>query len=227
MKKIFLSAVIALALCSYGYAQDEEEYEEEEAPAKVVKKAPAYEEDEEEDEAPVVKKEKKKEKKSSSGDAFFGIGLDLTGAFSNDPAINLSFKLNDNMILSAIFGLQHRGETTVNAGGQETGQGDDATILAVGAAFDYFLAKKFIPFSLGGEFVYNSLPDDANTESNGEIDFGVMVGVHGEVAPNLVLSGKAGLGFVYAFGDAAGGGADYSRIDFGIAYKVYLTWYAF
>ena len=31
MKKIFLSAVIAMALCSYGYAQDEEEYEEEEA----------------------------------------------------------------------------------------------------------------------------------------------------------------------------------------------------
>ena len=226
MKKIFLSAVIAMALCSYGYAQDEEEYEEEEAPAQVTK-APAYEEEEEEEEeAPVAKKEKKKEKKSSGG-AFFGIGLDLTGAFSNDPAINLSFKLNDNMILSAIFGLQHRGETTVNAGGQEQGQGDDATVLAVGAAFDYFLAKKFIPFSLGGEFVYNSLPDDANTEGNGELEFGVMAGVHGEVAPNLVLSGKAGLGFAYAFGDAAGGGADYSRLDFGIAYKVYLTWFAF
>lgn len=228
MKKIFLSAVIALALCSYGYAQDEEEYEEEdEAPAKVEKKAAAGWDEEEEDEAPVAKKKDKKKEKKSSGGAFFGIGLDLTGAFSNDPAVNLSFKLNDDMILSAIFGLQHRGETTVNAGGQEQGQGDDATVLAVGAAFDYMLVKKFIPFSLGGEFVYNSLPDDANTEGNGELDFGVMAGVHGEVAPNLVLSGKVGLGFVYAFGDAVGGGADYSRLDFGIAYKVYLTWFAF
>ena len=226
MKKIFLSAVIALALCSYGYAQDDEEYEEEEAPAKVVKKAPADEEEEEEEEEAPVEKKKDKKKKSSGG-AFFGIGLDLTGAFSNDPAVNLAFRLNDNMILSAIFGLQHQGETTVNAGGQEQGQGDDATVLSVGAAFDYFLVRKFIPLSLGGEFVYNSLPDDANTEGNGELEFGVMAGVHGELVPNLVLSGKAGLGFVYAFGDLAGGAGDYSRLDFGIAYKVYLTWYAF
>ena len=76
MKKIFLSAVIAMALCSYGYAQDEEEYEEEEAPAQVTK-APAYEEEEEEEEAaPAPKKEKKKEKKSSGNQGFFGIGLD-------------------------------------------------------------------------------------------------------------------------------------------------------
>ena len=228
MKKIFLSAVIAMALCSYGYAQDEEEYEEEEAPAKVTK-APAYEEEEEEEEAaPVAKKaEKKKEKKSSGNQGFFGIGLDLTGAFSNDPAINFAFRLNDNMILSAIFGLQHRGETTVNANGTETGMEDDATTLSVGAAFDFIVVRNFLPFSIGGEFVYNSLPDEDNTESNSEIDFGVMAGVHGEIIPNLVLSGKAGLGFVYAFGDAAGGGADYSRMDFGIAYKVYLTWFAF
>ena len=228
MKKIFLSAVIALALCSYGYAQDEDEYEEEdEAPAKVVKKAAVEEDEEEEDEAPVAKKADKKKEKKSSGGAFFGIGLDLTGAFSNDPAVNLSFKINDDMILSAIFGLVHSGETTVNANGQENGLKDDATTLSVGAAFDYILVKKFIPFSLGGDFVYNSLPDEQNTEGNGEIEFGVLAGVHGEVAPNLVLSGKAGLGFVYAFGDQVGGTGDYSRLDFSIAYKVYLTWFAF
>lgn len=225
MKKIFLSAVIALALCSYGYAQDEEEYEEEEAPAKVVKKAPAYEEDEEEEEAaPAPKKEKKKVKKSSGDQGFFGIGLDLTGALSNDPAVNLSFRLNDDMVLSAIFGFVHAGKTTVKAAGQETDLEDDNTVLAIGAAFDYTVVKKFIPFSIGGEVVYNSPNED-----DSELDFGVMAGLHGEIIPNLVLSGKTGLAFMYNFGSNYEGqdGVDYGKITFGIAYKVYLTWYAF
>ena len=225
MKKIFLSAVIALALCSYGYAQDEDEYEEEdEAPAKVVKKAAVEEEEEEEDEAPVAKKEKKKEKKSSGG-AFFGIGLDLTGALSNDPAVNLAFRLNDDMLLSAIFGLTHTGKLTTKAAGQEADvDGTDNTALAIGAAFDYTLVKKFIPLSLGGELVYHSLNED-----DSELDIGVMAGLHGEIVPNLVLSGKAGLAFMYNFGSNYNGteGVDYSQLTFGVAYKVYLTWFAF
>ena len=225
MKKIFLSAVIALALCSYGYAQDEEEYEEEEAPAKVTK-APAYEEEEEEEEAaPVAKKaEKKKEKKASSGDqGFFGIGLDLTGMLARNNAINLTFRLNDNMLLSAIFGFQHQGETThTPKQGDEVKDGDDANQLTIGAAFDFILVKKFIPFSVGGEFAYNSLSED-----DSRIDFGVMAGLHGEIVPNLILTGKAGLGFLYNFGDEAGGNSEYSRTDFGVLYKVYLTWFAF
>lgn len=224
MKKIFLSAVIALALCSYGYAQDEEEYyEEEEAPAKVTK-APAYEEEEEEEEAaPAPKKEKKKVKKSSGDQGFFGIGLDLTGALARQNAINLTFRLNDNMMLSAIFGFQHRGETThTPKQGDEVKDGDDANQLSIGAAFDYIVAKKFIPFSVGGEFAYNSLSED-----DSRIDFGVMAGLHGEIVPNLVITGKAGLGFLYNFGDEEGGNSEYSRMDFGVLYKVYLTWFAF
>ena len=110
MKKIFLAAVTALALCSYSYAQDDEdEYEEEEAPARVVKEAPAPAPsnwDEDEDEAPVAKKADKKKaaKKSASesGNGFFGIGLDLTGMLARSNAINLTFRLNDAMMLSAI-----------------------------------------------------------------------------------------------------------------------------
>ena len=235
MKKIFLSAVIALALCSYGYAQDEDEYEEEdEAPAKVVKKAAVEEDEEEEDEAPVAKKEKKKEKKSSGDQGFFGIGLDLTGLISRQSTVNFTFRLNDNMMLSAILGFQHYGETTVTANGTDTGMQDDATILSIGAAFDYIVVQKFIPFSIGGEFIYNSLPDGAGpdavpaaTEGNSSIDIGFLAGVHGAIVPNLVLSGKAGLEIEYAFGDIVGGGGDYSHIDFGMVYKVYLTWFAF
>ena len=69
MKKMFLAAVTALALCSYSYAQDDEdEYEEDDAPAR--EEAPAIEEDD----APVAKTEKKQ----SSGDAFLGLGMGLT-----------------------------------------------------------------------------------------------------------------------------------------------------
>lgn len=227
MKKIFLSAVIALALCSYGYAQDEEEYEEEEAAPAKVAKAPAYEEEEEEDEAPAPapkKAEKKKEKKASNGDqGFFGVGLDLTGALARQTAVNLTFRLNDNMLLSAIFGFQHHGETThTPKQGDEVKDGDDANMLTIGAAFDFMLVKKFIPFSIGGEFAYNSLSED-----DSRIDFGVLAGLHGEIVPNLILTGKAGLEFLYNFGDEAGGNSEYSRLDFGVSYKVYLTWFAF
>jgi opacity protein-like surface antigen len=244
MKKIFLAAVTALALCSYSYAQDDEdEYEEEEAPARVVKEAPAPAPsnwDDDEDEAPAAKKaDKKKAAKktaSESGNGFFGIGLDLTGMLARSNAINLTFRLNDAMMLSAIFGFQHYGETTVSAGGQDQDLGDDATVLSVGAAFDYIVVQKFIPFSIGGEFIYTSLPDGAGpdavanmaaTESNSQIDFGVMAGLHGEIVPNLVLTGKAGLEFSYMFGEVTGGNADYGKFDFGLKYRVYLTWFAF
>ena len=229
MKKIFLAAVTALALCSYSYAQDDEdEYEEEEAPARVVKEAPAPAPsnwDEDEGEAPVAKKadKKKADKKSASesGNGFFGIGLDLTGLIARNNAINLTFRLNDNMLLSAIFGFAHRGETTVEAGGVETKQGDDNTTLSIGAAFDFILVKNYIPFSLGGEFVYNSLSED-----DSRLDIGVLAGLHGEIVPNLILSGKVGPEFQYNFGDVSEN-EEYSRLDFGISYKVYLTWFAF
>ena len=246
MKKIFLSAVIALALCSYGYAQDDEEYEEEdEVPAKVVKKAAVEEEEEEEeDEAPVAKKKEKKAKKNSGDQGFFGIGLDLTGLISRDNVINFTFRLNDDMMLSAIFGFQHYGESTVSSGGQDADLEDDATVISVGAAFDYIVAQKFIPFSIGGEFLYNSLPDGEGpdavtavgaTEGNSRIDFGIMAGVHGTIVPKVVLSGKAGLEFKYSFGDVNARdpesgdmlSADYSHLDFGLLYRVYVTWFAF
>ena len=85
MKKMFLATITALALCSYGFAQDDE-YEDE-APSRV-EKAPSVVEDE--DEAPVVKKAEPKKaitNTSSSENPFFGIGLDVTGLMSRNYAI--------------------------------------------------------------------------------------------------------------------------------------------
>ena len=236
MKKMFLATLTALALCSYGFAQDDE-YEDE-APSRV-EKAPSVVEDE--DEAPVVKKAEPKKaitNTSSSENPFFGIGLDVTGLMSRNYAINFSFMLNQDMMLTAIFGFQHQGETTVSVGGTDNKLQDNTTTLAVGAAFDYFVARKFIPFTVGGEIVYNSLPDDIImnmfTESNSRLDFGVMAGIHGAITPNLILSGKLGFQFKYSFGDVNDVDelgdpitGDYGHTDFGLAYKINLTWFAF
>ena len=236
MKKMFLATLTALALCSYGFAQDDE-YEDE-APSRV-EKAPSVVEDE--DEAPVVKKAEPKKaitNTSSSENPFFGIGLDVTGLMSRNYAINFSFMLNQDMMLTAIFGFQHQGETTVSVGGTDNKLQDNTTTLAVGAAFDYFVARKFIPFTVGGEIVYNSLPDDIImnmfTESNSRLDFGVMAGIHGAISPNLILSGKLGFQFKYSFGDVNDVDelgdpitGDYGHTDFGLAYKINLTWFAF
>ncbi len=160
MKKIFLSAVIALALCSYGYAQDEEEYEEEEAAPAKVAKAPAYEEEEEEEEAPAPapkKAEKKKEKKSSSGAAFFGAGIDVGGLLNEAANIRLVFKLNESMELSGILGLWHHGETSSeDNNGNKTDYKDNYTELSIGVGFDFFVMRNLLPVSVGGEVIYTS-----------------------------------------------------------------------
>lgn len=225
MKKAFLAIVLGLSLSGVSFAQDDEYeevvYEEEEAPApKPKKQKVVYEEvEEDEDEAPAPKKEKKKAKKASTG-AVFGIGLDLMGMLSNDQAIRGAFKLNDDMELSFLLGLWHRGETTWTIAGVDVDGNDDATSFSIGAGFDYFLLRDFLPFSLGGEIVFNRWNENAS-----RLDFNILAGLHAEVAPNLVLSGKTGISIKYNFGEE--GGNDYGRIDFGLAYRIYLTWYAF
>ncbi len=235
MKKIFLSAVIAMALCSYGYAQDEEEYEEEEAPAQVTK-APAYEEEEEEEEAaPAPKKAEKKKEKKSSGGAFFGAGVDVGGLLNNAGNIRLVFKLNENMELSAILGMYHHGESSYTPnGGQEQKGKDNYTELSVGAGFDFFIKKDFLPVSVGGEFIYTSpqtlnVAGQAVTASNDidlmQIQINLLLGAHAELVNNLFLTGKIGLGIGYfSESDPAGEG---SFLDFALATKVYLTWFMF
>lgn len=233
MKKIFLSAVIALALCSYGYAQDEEEYEEEEAPAKVTK-ASAYEEEEEEEAAPVAKKEKKAAKKSS-GSAFFGAGIDVGGLLNNAANMRLVFKLNQSMELSAILGMYHHGESSYTPnGGQEQSAKDNYTELSIGAGFDFFVKKDFLPVSIGGEFIYTSpralVAGGQEFVASNDIDLmllqiNVLLGAHAEITNNLFLTGKIGLGMsYYSESDPAGEG---SFLDFALATKVYLTWFMF
>ena len=235
MKKIFLSAVIALALCSYGYAQDEEEYEEEEAPAKVTK-APAYEEEEEEEEAaPAPKKAEKKKEKKSSGGAFFGAGVDVGGLLNNAGNIRLVFKLNENMELAAILGMYHHGESSYTPnGGQEQSAKDNYTELSIGAGFDFFVKKDFLPVSIGGEFIYTSprslVAGGQEFVASNDIDLmllqiNVLLGAHAEIVNNLYITGKIGLGMsYYSESDPAGEG---SFLDFALATKVYLTWFMF
>ena len=241
MKKIFLSAVIALALCSYGYAQDDEEYEEEEAPAKVVKKAPAYEEEEEEDEAPVAKKADKKKEKKVSGDVpFFGLGVDLVGSLKDEAIIRLVFKPSASNEVDGLIGLRHHGETTFKPKtGDEQSYSDNYTDIAVGVGFDYLMPTAFLPFTVGGEFLFSSPSPrtalgDAIANFQGKLSdvsvtrlrFNVLAGAEAELVKGLTLSGKAGLGFDYWSYDVVDVGTT-SWLDLGFVTRVYLTWYMF
>ncbi len=190
MKKIILAVLTAFVLCNYSFAQDNNNAA-----------------------------------KGSSGESrSFGIGLNLTGLLVRQgvdlTGVNLTFLPTDNMLMTVIFGLIHQGETTIKADGRERKLGDDKTIFSIGAAIDFILVKKAVPFSLGGEFVYNSL-----TEDDSRIDIGIMAGLHGEIVPNLILSGKVGPVFMYNSSESKY--SESSRFDFALAYRIYLTWFAF
>lgn len=244
MKKMFLAAITALALCSYSYAQDDEDEYEEDAPAR--EEAPAIE-DEEEEAAPVAKPAKvEKKKKSSDGSAFLGIGMGLTTNFQDKglKEIDVKIKLNESMMVTAILGLYHFGETSTEtkAAGQTTtvDAGDNHTALALGAGFDYFLPMPLLPASVGLDLIYASngeteIVDEATktttTASSGDFLIDIVFGVHAEVVSNMILSGKVGLGFDYNFASnevsSAGGSIEtsVSRFDFGLKAGVYATWF--
>lgn len=238
MKKMFLAAITALALCSYGYAyDDEDEYEEDEESTEEVTKAPAVEEDEEEEEeaAPVKTEKKKKKKKKKSGpavngaDGTLGFQLNLIDALDNDGSekFYLTYKLAPDMELSLIFGFYHNGETTAEANGMEQDMGDDNTQIQIGVGFDYFVAQELLPISLGGEFLFTHVGEDHNM-----IDFGFWGGFRAKLVDNLYLTGKLGLAFNYEslteFQDGPGEGGievDYSRFSFGLKTGVFISWF--
>ena len=244
MKKMFLAAVTALALCSYSYAQDDEyedEYEDD-APARVEKTSSA--DDEEEESVQSAKVEKKK--KSSDGSAFLGIGMGLTSNFGDKTLknIDVKIKLNESMMVTAILGLYHFGETSTEtkAAGQTVtvDASDNHTAIAIGAGFDYFLPMPLLPTSIGADMIYASngeteVTDEATktttTNSSGDFMFDIVFGVHAEIVPNMILSGKVGLGFDYIFASnevSNQGGSietNVSRLDFGLKAGVYATWF--
>lgn len=245
MKKMFLAAITALALCSYSYAQDdyEDEYEED-APARE-EAAPAVEE---EDEAPAPAPAAKpaKKAKKSDGSAFLGIGMGLTSNFGDKglKEIDVKIKLNESMMVTAILGLYHFGETSTEnktpAGTITTDAGDNHTGLAIGAGFDYFLPMPLLPASAGIDLIYVSNGEIESTDpatkttvtaSSGDFLIDLMFGVHAELVPNMILTGKVGLGFDYFFASnetsiaGASTEANTSRLDFGLKAGVYATWF--
>lgn len=243
MKKMFLAAVTALALCSYGYAQDDEDEYEDDAPARV-EQTSAFDEDEEEAPAAKPAKVEKKANKSEGG-AFLGIGMGLSSNFGDKglKQIDVKIKLNESMMVTAILGLYHHGETTTETKAVttiETDAGDNYTGLAIGAGFDYFLPTPLLPTSAGIDLIYVSngeteTTDPATattvTQSSGDFLIDLMFGIHAEIVPNMILTGKAGLGFDYVFASREDKNAagtvenNASRLDFGLKAGVYATWF--
>ena len=211
MKKIFLAALTAMALCSYGYAQDDDDEYEDEAPAAAAPApAPASS-------APAAQPAAAP---AQSGAGFMGLGIDIQEVLGAAvPKFYLTFKLAPNMELSAILGLFHHGETTEEAKqGGERDLEDDATALTIGVGFDMIVAQMLLPVSLGGEFVINHLGED-----NNRFDLNLLAGFRANPAANLYLTGKIGLAFLYSSWEDPN--TESSRLDVGFKTAILLHWF--
>lgn len=254
MKKIFLAAVTALALCSYGYAQDDEDEYEEEESTESVAPAPAVEEEEEEAPAPAkkeTKKAKKKAKKSSGdGTGFLGIsvGLDQNNIIDFEPQffigsysyMGIMFKITPEMMVTAKFGFAHHGETSVEITDlPEIDGGDDFTSLLVGAQFDYFFATPLMPTSISAGFMYASAGETTNQDgdksSASAILIDIMFNAHAPVTESFFITGSVGLGIEMpstedtsvneGLGDATTTKTETSRTDIGIKAGISFGWF--
>ncbi len=254
MKKIFLAAVTALALCSYGYAQDDEDEYEEEESTESVAPAPAVEEEEEEAPAPAkkeTKKAKKKAKKSSGdGTGFLGIsvGLDQNNIIDFEPQffigsynyMGIMFKITPEMMVTAKFGFAHHGETSVEITDlPEIDGGDDFTSLLIGAQFDYFFATPLMPTSISAGFMYASAGETTNQDgdksSASAILIDIMFNAHAPVTESFFITGSVGLGIEMpstedtsvneGLGDATTTKTETSRTDIGIKAGISFGWF--
>lgn len=212
MKKIFLAALTAMALCSYSYAQDDDDDEyEDDAPA--ASSAPATQSS-----APAAQPTTAT---AASGAGFMALGIDIEETFDAGlPTFFLTFRLAPNMEVSAILGLYHHGETSIEnkASGGEADGGDDYTAITLGAGFDFIAAQMLLPISLGGEIVLNHLGED-----NNRFDVNLLAGFRANPVANFYITGKVGLSFMYASWEDANN--DYGRIDIGFKSRVLLSWF--
>ena len=213
MKKIFLAALTAMALCSYSYAQDDEdEYEEDEAPAAAAP-APAP--------ASTPQAAAPAAAPVASGAGFLGISMDIQETFgAGIPTFFFNIRFAPNMELYAILGMYHHGETSheSKAGNAEVEDGDDATAIDIGVGFDFIAAQMLLPVSIGGEFIINHLGED-----NNRFDFNVLGGFRANPAANFYITAKAGLSFMYSsWEDPAN---DNSRFDIAFKTRVVLSWF--
>lgn len=214
MKKIFLAALTAMALCSYSYAQDDDDYEDEdEAPAASQSSAPA------------ASQSSSTAAPASAGGEMLGFGLSLTDALDNGGVqkFYLTYRLG-TMDISAIFGLYHHGETTherKNPAGEADGN-DDYTQIQIGVGFDMVIAQLLLPITAGGELLFSHWGED-----NNQVTINALIGFNANLVSHLYLNGKVGLGFDYIDEPAAAGSGydEDSRIDIGLKTNVMLSWF--
>lgn len=212
MKKIFLAALTAMALCSYSYAQDDDDYEDEdEAPAASQSSAPAA-------------SQPSSAAPASAGGEMLGFGLSLTDALDNNGVqkFYITYRLG-TMDISGILGLYHHGETTherKNPAGEADGN-DDYTQIQIGVGFDMVIAQLLLPITAGGEFLFSHWGED-----NNQVTLNALVGFNANLVSHLYLNGKVGLGFDYIDEPSAVAGYDEaSRIDIGLKTNVMLSWF--
>ena len=228
MKKIFLTALTAMALCSYSYAQDDEdEYEEDEAPAASQSSSNS------ESSAPATQAAP-----AQAGAGTFALGLDLIDALDHEGVqkFYVTYRLAPNMEISGILGLYHHGETSRDYENPkaEEDRGDDYTQIQIGVGFDYYILQVVLPVSVGGEFLFSHWG-----ENNNQVTLNGFASIHANLIGGLYLTGKVGLGFDYfptegyenelwpagAYMAQPKGNYDASRLDIGFKTALVLSWF--
>lgn len=206
MKKIFLAALTALALCSYSYAQDDDEYEED-SPRAAASESSSY----------------SSSAKKSSGEGFIGLSIDALGLLNDAGDLHrfgMVFKLTPSLELSARFGLAVYSDSDgENAAGNKVDNDDGGARIALGAGVDYFLPIGKLPFSVGGEFLFTHWGEDDNS-----LDLTPMVGARAEIIKNFCITGKVGFNLDFHWWTTENGN-DLSQTTLDIATRVDLIWF--
>lgn len=203
MKKIFLAALTALALCSYSYAQDDDEYEEDSPRAAASETSSTS-----------------SSIKSDNGDAFMGISLDLLGFLNNDlKRFALVFKLSQQLEINVHLGLVITGDVEgEDAQGNKVEGAEGGGAFALGAGVDYFLPMGVLPISLGGDLIFTH-----NGEDNNELDISPMFGIRAEIIKNFCINGKVGFDFNYHWW--TDNNVDWDQLNFGLATRIDFIWF--
>lgn len=214
MKKVFLAALTALALCSYSYAQDDDEYEDDSPRAAAVESS---------SESSSGSFSTNSSVKSEKGDAFMGISIDLLGFLDNGrnelQRFALIFKLTPELELDVHLGLNIIGDVEgENAQGNKVDGNEGGGQFSLGAGVDYFLPLGVLPLSVGGDLIFTH-----NGEDNNELDITPMLGIRAEIIKNFCINGKVGFDFNYHWWTE--GDVDWDQVHFGFATRVNFIWF--
>ncbi len=235
MKQKFIAVFVALAFVGFGWAapkhkvvvsapaEEEEVAEDEDATAVEDTQEEEVEDtenaDEEEVVAPAPKKVKKVKKKAAEDPAYFlGFGTDLLGENFGYWRATLNVTADVSLYILLNYAIS---STTSETAGVSTPT--DVTSYGVGAGVSYGFATPILPTYAGLALVYNGSTDNDYME----LDFQIFGGIKASPVKGFEIAAQPGFDIKYVSYTQNDGLTKNSATTFGLATRVYLTWFIF